>query len=46
MRACAIFALARLMRCPIVGSGTTNALAISAVVSPQIVRNASATCAS
>jgi hypothetical protein len=34
--------LARLIRCAIVDSGTRNALAISAVVSPPTARNVSA----
>ena len=34
--------LARLIRCAIVASGTRNALAISAVVSPPTARNVSA----
>ena len=44
MWALAILALARLIRWPIVASGTRNTRAMSTVVKPQIVRNASATC--
>jgi hypothetical protein len=36
--------LARLIRCPTVFSGTSNARAISAVVSPPTARRVSATC--
>ena len=36
--------LARLMRCAIVASGTRNALAISAVVSPPTARSVNASC--
>ncbi len=41
-----IFFFALVTRAAMVGSGTRNAAAISAVVSPQISRSASATCAS
>ena len=37
-----MLALARLMRCAIVASGTRNAFAISAVVSPPTARSVSA----
>ena len=46
MPALRILRLARTSRCAIVGSGTRNARAISAVVSPASVRSVSATCAS
>jgi hypothetical protein len=36
--------LARLIRCATVGSGTSSARAISAVVSPPTARSVSATC--
>ena len=39
-----IACLPRLMRCAIVASGTRNARAISAVVSPPTARSVSATC--
>ena len=46
MPALRILRFARTRRCAIVGSGTRNARAISAVVSPASVRSVSATCAS
>src|SRR6266540_2744985 len=46
MPAARIFCLARTSRCPIVGSGTKKARAISTVLKPPSVRNVSATCAS
>ena len=46
MPASRIFAFARDSRCAIVGSGTRNARAISAVVSPPNNRSVSASCAS
>src|SRR6266508_5191660 len=46
MPAARIFCLARTSRCPIVGSGTRKARAISAMLKPPSVRKVSATCAS
>ena len=46
MPAALIFRFARTSRWAIVASGTRNARAISAVVSPPSVRSVSATCAS
>ena len=46
IRAAEIFFLARVTRAAIVGSGTRNARAISAVVRPHTSRSVSATCAS
>lgn len=45
MPAWVILRLARVMRCPTVASGTRNAAAICAVVSPHTVRRVSAICA-
>ena len=46
MRASRILALARTMRCAIVGAGTRKALAMSSVARPHTSRSVSATCAS
>jgi hypothetical protein len=42
MRDVLMLCFARLMRCPIVDSGTRNAFAISAVVRPPTARSVSA----